>query len=472
MEDRAVLELAALIDELRLGYDPARLHLEGDEQVGGSPHKIATASAIALALQGAGVAKLWEMGTGRTQDVTVELPRTLQALHMAHTRQNGYPLSINGDRGDTARTPYMFRTADDKWCCLVISGATRRHQLERTLEVLGAGSPGQIPDAVAQWRGEELEEAIYANGAVAAVVRSASEWADHPQGAFLARRPLVDIARIADSEPEQVSPSRQPLSRLRVLECTHIIAGPTIGRTLAEQGADVLHVCPPGFVDRNPMIIHYGIGKRSAFLDLDEEADVARLGELAAGADVFIQSYRPGSLAARGFSALELARQRPGIVVVSVDCFNQNGGPWAQRRGVDRIAQAVSGVTHNEAVDGKPRTTRIGPLTDSIAGYLGAAGALAALCRRAREGGSYHVTISLARCGMWVQELGLGSPAEPGNLDLSFACSAPPLKRSMLTPFGELEYLAPVTRYSETESYFSRPPVPRGSSLAEWLPRC
>jgi crotonobetainyl-CoA:carnitine CoA-transferase CaiB-like acyl-CoA transferase len=142
-------------------------------------------------------------------------------------------------------------------------------------------------------------------------------------------------------------------------------------------------------------IIATGHGKRSTVLDLTSEGGRDGLRSLIKRADVFSQSYRPGSLAARGFGLNEVAAMRPGIIYVSLSAFGHDG-PWRQRRGFDTLVQSVSGICDDYAFQGQPRHLPVSVL-DYVTGYLAAFGVMVALARRARQGGSYHVRVSPVR---------------------------------------------------------------------------
>src|SRR5262249_40849944 len=157
------------------------------------------------------------------------------------------------------------------------------------------------------------------------------EWARHPQAAAIASLPLMEVVKIGDSPPEKLPDGDRPLSGIRVLDLTRVLAGPTCARTLAEHGADVLKITAAHLPSLGSQEFDAGHGKLSAHLDLGEPKDVETLHGLVREADVFSQGYRPGTLAARGFSAEGLAQLRPGIVVVSLCAFG-HAGPWASRR--------------------------------------------------------------------------------------------------------------------------------------------
>src|SRR5690606_33643561 len=127
---------------------------------------------------------------------------------------------------------------------------------------------------------------------------------------------------------------------------------------------------------------------------------------LVRDADVVVQAYRPGSLAARGFSANDLAEMRPGIVIVELSAYGHTG-PWAGRRGFDSLVQMASGIVATETAEDGVAPTRSLPAQalDHGTGYLAAFGALAGLCRRHREGGSWRVQVSLGRTAKWLEDL-------------------------------------------------------------------
>ncbi len=113
----------------------------------------------------------------------------------------------------------------------------------------------------------------------------------------------------------------------------------------------------------------------------------------------FTQGYRGGSLERRGFGPDALAELRPGIVVVTINCYG-DAGPWRTRPGWEQMAQTVSGMAVGQ---GEPDHPELVPAAacDYTTGYLAALGTLAALSRRAEAGGSYHVRVSLCQTATW-----------------------------------------------------------------------
>jgi len=180
--------------------------------------------------------------------------------------------------------------------------------------------------------------------------------------------------------------------------------------------------------------------------------------------DVFSQSFRPGTLAARGFSPEEAARIRPGIVYVTLSAWGTEG-PWKDRRGFDSIVQTVSGMAYRQSGESKPKLLPVSVI-DYVSGYLMAFGALVALARRATEGGSWLVRVSLARTGKWIIDRGVVD---------DFASASPELSdeelKKLLIKTQSYTHLKPVLELSETPPYWERPPVPLGTHKPEWPTR-
>jgi hypothetical protein len=236
----------------------------------------------------------------------------------------------------------------------------------------------------------------------------------------------MEIVRIGDSASEPLPTGDRPLSGIRVLDLTRVLAGPTCARTLAEHGADVMKITSAHLPSLGYQECDTGHGKLSAELDLRTPADVDILRGQVRKADVFAQGYRPGTLANRGLSPEELAAVRPGLVYVSLCAFGHTG-PWASRRGFDTVVQTVSGMTirQAESIPGKTPEPQFYPVSaiDYCTGYLMAFGAMVALARRAREGGSWLVRISLAQVGKWIVDLGEVPAAALKNIPAEFTPS-------------------------------------------------
>jgi crotonobetainyl-CoA:carnitine CoA-transferase CaiB-like acyl-CoA transferase len=320
--------------------------------------------------------------------------------------------------------------------------------------------------AVATWKAQDLEDALNAAGLPAGMVRPKEEWLAHPHARAVAELPLLEIARIGESAPEPFGPGDRPLSGVRMLDLTRVIAGPEGGRTLASHGAEVLLVTSPHLPSLPSHVIDFGLGKLSASLDLRRAADGERLRGLITRADVFSQSYRPGALARLGFAPEDVAQRRPGIVYVTLSAYG-HAGPWRERRGFETLIQSVSGLAHEQGFGGGLERPQHLPaqVVDHATGYLGAFGALVALARRAREGGSYLVRVSLVQTGRWVDSL--GRVAGRHVVDQTLA-DVGDLLAPCESPFGRLVHVAPAARLSETPAFWPRPPVPPGTHEAAW----
>jgi crotonobetainyl-CoA:carnitine CoA-transferase CaiB-like acyl-CoA transferase len=431
-----------------------------------TPFRLGVAGAAALGATGIAAADLWERRTGRRQSIAVDVRQATASL------RSGTYLKVGDGQVSSERNSIMgfYPTKDGRWSYIHANFVNHR---EAALKVLGCEESREaVTRAVAAWDAADLEEAIIAAKGAGGMVRSRAEWARHPQAAAIAALPLMEIVRIGDSAPEPLPGGNRPLSGIRVVDLTRVLAGPTCARTLAEHGADVMKISAPHLPNLGYQEFDTGHGKLSGYLDLREQRDVGRLRDLVRQADVFAQGYRPGTLDARGLSPEALAALRPGLVYVSLCAFGHTG-PWASRRGFDTVIQSVSGIAARQAdiVPGGSPGPQFYPASaiDYCTGYLMAAGAMVALNRRADEGGSWLVRISLAQVGKWIVDLG-EVPVESVRI-VPAEFSTDELDRwSMVskTPSGRLQHLKPVVQLSETPPYWARPSVPLGYHPPVW----
>ena len=241
------------------------------------------------------------------------------------------------------------------------------------------------------------------------------------------------------------------------------------GRTLAEHGADVLNVSTKRYADILGTELNTGHGKRRCSLDIDDAEQRATLLDLAADADVVVNGYRTGSLERHGLEPSALAeRSSRGLVYVSINCYGHDG-PWVQRRGWEQMAQTVSGLSWEQGTGERPlKLPALQPdvdvpkpaPTDYVTGYLAAYGAVLALGKRAREGGSWQVRVSLCRTAEWFRQAGrVEAPQDaPGFGDISRLMQTAP------TRLGELTHLRPAVSMSETQPYWSWPAMSQDES--------
>ncbi|WP_235926023.1 CoA transferase [Actinokineospora pegani] len=253
---------------------------------------------------------------------------------------------------------------------------------------------------------EQVEWDVLAAGGAAAALRTPQRWQATRQATALTTEPLVDLRRVGGGPPRPWPPADRPLTGIRVLDLTHVIAGPVASRVLAAHGAHVLHVGAAHLPTITPLVIDTGFGKRSTHMDLRDRAWRLALRSLLADADVLVQSYRPGSLAAKGFGEADLPDNK---VLVSLSAYGHTG-PWQTRRGFDSLIQLATGLAWRP--DGPPAALPAQAL-DHATGWLAAQGVLTALRRRAVEGGSWHVRVSLARTAQWLDSLGSNVSTTP-----------------------------------------------------------
>jgi crotonobetainyl-CoA:carnitine CoA-transferase CaiB-like acyl-CoA transferase len=229
-----------------------------------------------------------------------------------------------------------------------------------------------------------------------------------------------------------------PLDGVRVIDVTTSLAGPYCTEVLAALGADVLKIEPPASGDEarswgppfwngeSTMFLSMNAGKRSVALDLRRGLEV--LLRLAEGADVFIQSLRPGAAESRGFGPATLRERNPRLVYATIGAFGRTG-PWSARPGYDPLAQAAGGILSLTGEEGGPGV-RVGvSMVDQGTGIWAALGIIAALHERGTTGAGRAIDVSLFETTLALlsyQITGyLGSGEIPGRHGTAFASIAP-----------------------------------------------
>jgi hypothetical protein len=435
--------------------------LSGAEPQLPSSFRVDVAAQVSIAAAGLAAAEIWRLRSGQGQRVGVDMRaaavecRSERYLQLDDTPPKSFWDPIAG----------VYKAGGGRFVRLHTNFPHHRDAVCRVLNC--APERDAVAAALLQWDGEAFETAAYQAGGVVALMRSRDDWNALPQAAAVAALPLIEISRIGDAAPKPWPAGERPLEGLRVLDLSRVIAGPVAGRTWAAHGAEVMLIASPNLPAIHWLTIDTGRGKLSSFVDLATEQGRATLRELLRGADVFSQGYRPRSLAALGFSPQDAAALSPGIVYVTLSAYGRNG-PWAGRRGFDSLVQCATGFNHAESeaagVDG-PKELPM-QILDHATGYLMATGAMMARARQAREGGSWHVEVSLARTGLWLWEMGR----------LADGLAAPEIERSAIAPllqrmpsgFGELEAVRHAAQLSATPASWSRPAMPLGSHAPLW----
>lgn len=449
--------------------DPDEVTIEGQDPVLPTNFRIGETCAGVIGAIGVAVSDIWERKTGRRQKATVNARKAAAALRSTQYMQRP---DGRGDFKFIPETPWMthmrsitqpWSTKDGRWFLPHFNLPNLR---ERVMSVLKCeDTPEGVAKAVAQWDALDLEAAIADARACGAMVRSNAEWLAHPHGAMLSRKPVVEIIKIADSDPEPFPRGERPLSGIRALDLTRILAGPIAARTLAEHGAEVLMVTHKDLPQVPEHVRDTSHGKRSCYLDLKSTEGRDTLKRLIAEADIFSQGYRPGVMARFGLSPEELAEIRPGVISVNISCYGADG-PFSDRAGWEQISQTVTGILADNGADGRPALLPAAAC-DYTTGYLGAYGALLALARRAQEGGSYMVRVSLCQSGMMIYRQG-----QIANQDISADLPLDEVARMLTTSHptgGELRHLGPVLQLSETTPRWERPTPVLGGDQPKWL---
>jgi crotonobetainyl-CoA:carnitine CoA-transferase CaiB-like acyl-CoA transferase len=436
---------------------------DGVENVVPSPFPIATAVASALGYTGAAAAEIWRFRGGDKQEVGVDL-KAAAALAVPEYKLNG--MMVRPQLPPSAVTGF-YQSADGHW--LHLHGGFPHLKL-RTLDLLNAkDTSASVLEAVAKWNALALEDALGFLGLCGAVVRSESEWTSCIFGR-LAVTPIV-LTQVAPAPPLRFAESARPLDGLKVLDLTRVVAGPLCARLLAEQGADVLSVRSGKQPSAGALDTIYAAGKRQTYLDLAEPSGAEVLRGLARHADVFVGSYRPGGLTALGFSPAALAHLAPGAITVSISAYGLQG-PWAGRRGFEETVEAASGLAAEQGAFMAARRGRAnqpelipGAVLDSLTGVLAAAGVLAALLRRIREGGSWHVEVSLAATAAWLSSLGrIDTAAVPDSFEPLAGLDQ--YLQSCETKDGWFEFLGPVVRMAKSPPRCGA--LPEGIVSPQW----
>ncbi|MEQ0557626.1 CoA transferase [Amycolatopsis sp. NEAU-NG30] len=381
------------------GSSPGSFELTGTEDVLPGPYRVAAAASATIA---AATLAAGEMLKVRGIEPGVVTADTRHAAAAFHSEQL---LRVDGVGAESVWAPLSgnYRTADG-WIRLHCN-----YPWHEAAVCWGLGVPGSrdaVAKAVAGRSAREVEHAVVTAGGAAAELRSPEAWAAHPQGEAVAGLPLVDLTPIGEAPKRTLFYSDRPLGGVRVLELTHVLAGPVAGRVLAAHGADVLHIGAAHLPRVEALVRDTGQGKRSAFVALDTEGGRARLKKLISRADVLLQSFRPGALERIGFGAEELAQLRPGLVIADLSAYGWEG-PWARRRGFDSLVQMANGMAWGEE---EPSPLPVQAL-DHGTGWLAAAAIMTALHRQVTDGGTWRVRLSLAGTAHWLDSLGCKDPA-------------------------------------------------------------
>jgi len=437
------------------------LHLSGSDPVLPSSFRIGAAAQASIAAAGLAAAELRHCSGSLRQRISVDM------RHAAIEFRSEHYLTIDGNAPASYGNPLFgaYRAGDGRCVRLHMNFP---HHREGVLKLLGcAPTRASVEEALRKWEAIAFENEAYRHGCVVAAMRSPDEWALHPQAAAVATVPVVRIEKIGQAPARPLPQGRQSLAGLRVLDLTRIIAGPVAGRALAAHGADVMRISAPDLPFIDWLVKDTGRGKLSAYADIATPDGRAALQQLVEDADIFLQAFRPGALAARGFGFSDVAARRPGIVYGSLSAYG-DAGPWASRRGFDSLVQTATGFNYAEAqaagLEG-PKELPCQAL-DHASGYLLAFGTIMARVRQASEGGSWLVRVSLAATGRWLWNLG---PVEGGpSCPILSLNDVDDLLENSSSPFGAMRAVRHAAQLSATPAAWTRPSVPLGTHPPIW----
>jgi len=437
------------------------LTLTGDEPQLPSSFRVAAAAQVSVAATGLAAAAIWKLRSGQAQDITVDMRHAVvECRSERYLRVDGKPPPPAWDA-----IAGIYKTRDARFVRLHTNFPHHRDAVCKVLDCKPERE--QVQAALMQWDGEAFETAAYAGGCVVALMRPHDEWSATPHAKALAELPLISITKIGEAAPKPWPKGERPLAGLRVLDLSRVIAGPVAGRTLAAHGADVLLISGPDLPAIPWLTIDTGRGKLTSFVELKDEQGRAALRDLLAEADIFSQGYRPRAIASLGFSPEGAARINPGIIYVTLSAYGA-AGAWADRRGFDSLVQTATGFNHAEGqaagVDGPKELPA--QMLDHATGYFMAFGAMMAKARQAREGGSWHVQVSLAQTGRWLWNLGR---AACGLDTRDFTGEAvTPFIEEVGSGFGALRAVRHSAILSKTPAFWARPAMPLGSHPPQW----
>jgi crotonobetainyl-CoA:carnitine CoA-transferase CaiB-like acyl-CoA transferase len=442
---------------LPFAIDPAKITVEPGVSYLPSPIKLHDYAAGVMAAFGSVVEHLGRVRGLPSQTMT--LNRRLSGFHLNELQTqflNGYSVML--DTWPMGADNGAYRTKDGRYVWTI---GLFPHLVNALLGHLQCpNNPEAIQAAIEKYTAQHLEEEVAGGLKLAlGMVRTPQEWLAHPQGAATAKLPLFNIHQQGTAKKRVLGNAKyRPLEGVRVVDLTNVVAGPTAGFVLAEQGADVIAVRKPLGDWVTPIWLSVNWGKKSILTDIKSSDGKKRFVDLLAGADVLLSSQRPGALDRLGLSEGELREINPNLIYGS-ESFASPGTPWVGRRGFEQIAQAVTGTAHlhSEGVGLQAPTVTPALMNDHLTGYLLAIAVVAALAEREAQGGFWNVDASLTRTSTFGNELVGSVDDEP---------YAPVTEQDLVehgvdqvSPWGTFTRFAPPVAFSHTPSMALRPPA-------------
>jgi crotonobetainyl-CoA:carnitine CoA-transferase CaiB-like acyl-CoA transferase len=450
-----------------------QLTFYGQDPIVPSRIRFATTAGIGLAAKSIAAAAVWRDRTGEGQDIHVDIRKAFRRFSgffdgIWETVNGRSPAMGSFDNNPFFKFP-LFRETRDGRHITTLSFYPKLHQ--RALNFFRCSdSLESLQNAILQWRADDLEVAAAEEGLVLAKVRTFEEFRKELQYTdVLSKMPLISVEKVGESEPVPFKPdAKSVLDGIRAFGMGHVIAGAGIGRDLAFYGADVLNIWRPNDTEVEAFFWDVQVGMRSTILDSSKE-DRAKFDTLLKDADIFFANKRPGYLQSHGLDAEELCAKKPGLIHATVVLHGETG-PWSNRPGFDEIGATVAGLFAAEGSLANPKQPPIKPICDNVVGWLGTVGVLAALRRRAVEGGSYKVVVSLTRTVLWQLSLGIFDKtfAQTATGSTEERTNVAPDVFTAETPLGSYQGLDEQVYLSKSPGSFQTVLVPRGSNKPEW----
>ena len=352
-----------------------------------------------VAFAGLQVVRLYMMGYSKKQEFAA--PRFDSALRVDN--------ALNGSF-------YKYQCADGRYFSAHVYYESQKAKLMKALKIETApadfnldslkGDKKAVAAAVKAYNAEDLEKLAFDCGACGCVLRSRDEWETTDFGKAVCEMPLIRSVKVADIPKKIYGPchGELPLKGIKVLDLTHIIAGPACSRVLAEYGADVLLVRRGKFIEQEQAMLELDgwAGKNSIQLDFNVPEQLELCKKLIKEADVVTYSYQNGVLDHFGLSREAIHELNPNIIYGSLMCFSDS--VWKDKPGWAPLAEDVTGLSIRNGSKKKPKNLNGVPL-DYIPGFMLAIGVLNAIKANLLQGGAYNVTGSLTRTAQWLHEV-------------------------------------------------------------------
>jgi len=365
------------------------------------PVRVADFAVGVVSALGASVA---ELGVARglpSQDISVDRRHATLSLNNAGFHFLNGVMILGGEIMVPVNAFYEAR--DGQWMCF--NGAYP-HLRDGILKYFDAPhDQDRLKAQIAKHDSEKILQDFEDLGLCAAPLLTHEEWKAHPQCDAMAQLPIVAMEKFGDAKNRVLSEAKhRPMEGVRVIDVTHVVAGPWSTRVLADQGADVISIRNPLFPFLYPVIFEESYGKKQVLMHLGIEAQKKRFADLLKDADALVWGYGPGSLDRLGFTREKLMEINPNLVVTYITAYGPVG-PWQKRKGWEQLSQTCSGIV-DLASQGRDQHHLVAALPlDYGTGYLAAIGTINALRHRQEQGGYWEVNAMLTRTAMDILSL-------------------------------------------------------------------